>query len=138
MKQGIPATELLDPSIVDDPHPFYRRLQAEAPVWEVGGTGVFTVSSFELVAEATGRVDDFSSNLRCLLYRDDAGLPCRLPFGEVGLDVLATADPPVHALHRNTVFPELVAKRMAELETDIVAIANDCVTRASRPAPSTS
>jgi cytochrome P450 family 144 len=130
MMQGIAGTQLLDSSVVDDPHSFYRRLRAEAPVWEVPGTGVFTVSTFELVAEATGRVDDFSSNLRCLLYRDDTGLPHRLPFGEVGADVLATADPPAHALHRNAVFPELVAKRMAELEPDIVDLANECVARA--------
>jgi hypothetical protein len=51
-------------------------------VWEIPGTGLFTVSTFELVAEATGRVEDFSSNIRCLLYRDGAGLPCRFPFGE--------------------------------------------------------
>ncbi|MDT4947242.1 MAG: hypothetical protein QOH14_3975, partial [Pseudonocardiales bacterium] len=73
---------------------------------------------------------DFSSNIRCLLYRDDEGLPCRLPFGDAGVDALATADPPMHALHRSTVFPELVARRMAELESDILAIANECVSRA--------
>ena len=37
---------------------------------------------------------------------------------------------PMHAVHRSTVFPELVAKRMAQLEPDIVDIANGCVTRA--------
>ena len=40
----------------------------------------------------------------------------RLPFGDAGGQALASADPPMHALHRSTVFPELVAKRMAELE----------------------
>ena len=91
---------------------------------------MFAVSTFELVAEATSRVEDFSSNINFLLYRDDAGLPCRLPFGDAGAQALATADPPMHALHRNTVFPELVAKRMAELEPDIVDVATGCVTRA--------
>jgi cytochrome P450 len=38
----------------------------------------------------------------------------------------------MHALHRNTVFPELVAKRMTELEPDIIDIANGCVTQAIR------
>jgi cytochrome P450 len=65
-----------------------------------------------------------------LLYRDQAGVPCRLPFGDAGVQALATADPPAHGLHRNTVFPELVAKRMKELEPDVVDIANGCVTRA--------
>jgi cytochrome P450 len=127
MTNAIAGTQLLDGEVVDDPYPFYRRLQAEAPVWEAGGTGVFTVSTFELVAEATGRVDDFSSNLLCLLYRGDDGLPCRLPFSEPDVQVLATADPPVHALHRGTVFPELVAKRMDALAPDIAEIAKRCV-----------
>jgi len=38
-------------------------------------TGVFIVSTFDLVAESAARVDDFSSNMRCLLYRDENGLP---------------------------------------------------------------
>ena len=91
---------------------------------------MFTVSTIELLAEATSRVEDFSSNISCLLYRDDAGLPCRLSYGDASVQALATADPPAHALHRSTVFPELVAKRMQELERDVVDIANGCVTRA--------
>ena len=130
MTQRVSGTLLLDSNVIDDPYPFYRRLRAEAPVWEVPGTGLFTVSTFELLAEATARVEDFSSNIQCLLYRDDKGFPCRLPFGDAGTQALATADPPVHALHRRTVFPELVAKRMEALEPDVVDIANDCVTRA--------
>jgi cytochrome P450 len=130
MTQAISPTLLLDPKVVDDPYPFYRRLRAEAPVWEIPGTGLFTVATFELLAEATARVEDFSSNIHCLLYRNDAGLPCRLSYGDLGVQALATADPPAHALHRSTVFPELVAKRMAELEPDVVDIANRCVTGA--------
>jgi cytochrome P450 len=130
MTQGISGTLLLDRKVIDDPYPFYRQLRAEAPVWEISGTGLFAVSTFELLAEAAARVEDFSSNISCLLYRDDVGLPRRLSYGDVGVQALATADPPMHALHRNTVFPELVAKRMTELEPDIVDIANGCVTRA--------
>jgi cytochrome P450 len=130
-KSDISATLLLDPKVIDDPYPFYRQLREEAPVWEVPGAGIFTVSTFELVAEATARVEDFSSHMRCLMYRDDAGLPCRFPMGPIdGIQVLATADPPVHPLHRSTVFPELVARRMKALEPDIIEIANGCLTHA--------
>src|SRR6202035_2823782 len=130
MTHGISATSLLDSSVIDDPQPFYRQLHAQVPVWEVSDTGLFAVSTFELVAEAARRVNDFSSNINFLLYRNDAGLPCRLPFGDAVAQALATADPPMHALHRSTVFPELVAKRMAELEPDIAELAGECVTRA--------
>jgi cytochrome P450 len=126
----LPGTLLLDPRVIDDPYPFYRQLREDAPVWEASSTGLFTVSTFELVSEVTNRVDDFSSNITRLFYRDDVGLPCRVSFGEDVGQVLATADPPAHALHRGTVFPELVAKRMETLESDVVEIANGCIDRA--------
>jgi cytochrome P450 family 144 len=130
MTLEIPGSLLLDPMVIDDPYPFYRQLRDEAPVWEVPGTGLFTVSTFDLVAEATSRVEDFSSNLRSVLYRDDKGLPCRIAFGDGTGHVLATADPPAHALQRSTVFPELVAKRMDALEPDVFDLADACVTQA--------
>ena len=131
MTLAISPMLLLDTEVIDDPYPFYRRLRAEAPVWEIPGTGVFTVNTFELLAEATRRVEDFSSNITCLLYRDDDGLPRRLAFGDAAGQALATVDPPAHALHRSTVFPELVAKRMEQLEPDVIAIANERTTAAS-------
>jgi cytochrome P450 len=130
MVPTLSGTRLLDPAVIDEPYGFYEDLRSNAPVWEVPGTGIFTVATFQLLAEAAGRVKDFSSNLICLLYRDDQGMPCRLPFGDAGVQALATADPPIHALHRDTVFPELVAKRMATLEPDIVEIAEVCVGQA--------
>jgi cytochrome P450 family 144 len=130
MAQAISATHLLDPDVIDEPYRFYDQLRADAPVWEVPGTGIFTVATFQLVAEAAARVEDFSSNINCLLYQDQGGMPRRFPFGDAGTQALATADPPMHALHRSTVFPQLVAKRMATLESDIVDIAGECVSRA--------
>lgn len=128
----IEPTALLDLAVIDEPHAFYERLLADAPVWAVGETGVFTVSSYELVAEATSRVEDFSSSINCLLYRDEHGLPARLSYGDGGVEVLATADPPLHPVHRATVFPELVAKRMADLEEEITALAERCITAGVR------
>jgi len=117
MNQEIPGTLLLDPKVIEDPYPFYRQLHKYAPVWQVPGTEVFVVSSFALLAEAAARIEDFSSNTRCLLYRDENGLPAGLKFQSDG--TLATADPPVHTLHRATVFPNFVNKRMTLLEPDV-------------------
>jgi cytochrome P450 len=124
MRDDIPATMLLDAAVVENPYAFYRRLVTEAPVWLVPGTPVVIVSSFAAVTEATNRVEDFSSNLRGLLYRTDDGLPGVLPF-DAGEDAnaLATADPPAHTVHRSAVFPELVARRMATLRPEIEALA---------------
>ena len=102
MTEGIPGTLLLDRKVIDDPYPFYRRLREQAPVWEVPGTGVFTVATFDLLAEATRRVEDFSSKLNTLLYRGDTGLPCPLPFG----DAERTGIDPDNGVDRRTILVE--------------------------------
>lgn len=127
MTADIPGACLLDSDIIDDPYPFYRRLQIEAPVWRVPSTDVFVVSTYPLVAEAASRVEDFSSHMRHLLYRGESGIPERLSFGEAGADALATADPPTHKSHRDVVFSELVSKRMETLEPEITEITAKCI-----------
>lgn len=67
VRDELPGTMLLEPTVVDDPYAFYRLLVADAPVWRIPDTPVVIVSSFAAVTEATNRVDDFSSNLRGLL-----------------------------------------------------------------------
>ena len=130
MTSTLDARQLLDPEVIQNPYHFYRQLQREAPVWAVPNTSVFVASSFAMVAEVSGRVDDFSNNIRCLLYRDEDGLPQQLSLGDFGVQTLATADPPDHALHRGAVFPELVARRMASFEPQISEVAAACVSRA--------
>lgn len=114
--------QLLDHDVLENPNPFYSHLVEKAPVWRVGNQGVYTVSSHAAVTEACARVEDFSSNLVCMLYRDEDGLPARLmrAFGE-GADsqVLATADPPHHAAHKKLISPEFSPKRIAALEEQV-------------------
>jgi len=121
------ASMLLDPSILDDPYDFYRALRTHAPVWQAPGTEIVVISSFALLSEAVGRTEDFSSTMQCLIYRDEHGRPARLDFGGAALPTLATADPPVHTTQRRAVFPELVARRMRALESDIGALADATV-----------
>ena len=116
---GLTASTLLHPDVLEEPYDFYRSLRDHAPVWAVPGTDVITVATFDLISEAVGRPEDFSSNILSLLYRDDGGLPARLDFGGTAPPTLATADPPLHTTHRKAVFPELVARRMLTLEGDI-------------------
>jgi cytochrome P450 len=115
------AATLLHTDILDEPYGFYRTLRDHAPVWAVPGTDVVTVATFDLITEAVGRPEDFSSNILSLLYRDDDGLPARLDFG-------GTA----HTTHRKAVFPELVARRMLTLESDIRALCATAVDGALR------
>src|SRR5271169_4627836 len=124
------SSMLLDPSVLADPYDFYRALREQAPVWTVPGTDVVAISTFALLSEAVARPEDFSSTMRCLLYRDEDGLPARLDFGDAATPTLAAADPPLHTTHRRAVFPELVARRMRALEDDIRALSATTVASA--------
>jgi cytochrome P450 len=132
---GLTASTLLHPDVLEEPYDFYRTLRDHAPVWAVPGTDVVTVATFELISEAVGRPEDFSSNILSLLYRDDGGLPARLDFGGTAPPTLATADPPLHTTHRKAVFPELVARRMLNLEGDICALCASAIDGALRNDP---
>jgi cytochrome P450 len=129
--ERFPATTLLDPNVIDDPYHFYRQLIAEAPVWRIPGTTIVAVNSFAAVTEAAARTDDFSSNLRGVLYTTSTGEPAVFPFDSGGMDALATADPPMHTRHRSAVFPKLVARRMAELRPDVEDLAHPRVDQAA-------
>jgi cytochrome P450 len=123
----MPASMLLNSAVLDDPYPFYARLRETAPVWQVPGTEIFVVTRYALLEEASRRVDDFSSQLRAVLYRSGNGLPGRMAKNNGVLQVLATADPPVHGAHKKAVFPELAARRMAGMLPEIEQITDACL-----------
>jgi cytochrome P450 len=116
----IPGHLLLDDAVLADPNDFYARLAREAPVWRVPGTDIVVVSSYAAVAEACRRTDDFSSNLRYFLYRDERGLPAREPHGWGSSQILATADPPLHAQHKKVISPAFSPGRIAQLEAQVI------------------
>ena len=132
MTPSIPGQSLLDSSVLDDPYAFYRRLQNEAPVWQVPGSKIIVVTRYALLDEASRRVEDFSSNLRGVLYRGRNGMPARLTREKGIPQILATADPPLHTAHKKAVFPELVAKRMLAMSPEIEEVADACITQLMR------
>lgn len=130
MAAKLAASDLLDREILENPYPFYRCLQEQAPVWQVPDTQIFVVSSYALLDEATKRTQDFSSNMTGVLYRKRNGEPGRL-FRRAGvLEILATADPPVHGRHKAAVMPYFTARRIADLEAEVNRFAEDFVDRA--------
>jgi len=115
----------LGAAFVADPHPLFARLRRDAPVWQVDGTPLFLVTTWHLVNEAAARVDDFSNHFRHTLFVQDDGSIGVLDNGDDGaIDVFAGEDPPDHGAHRAIFFPELVQKRLAHLEPDVIARAD--------------
>jgi cytochrome P450 len=78
------------------------------------------VSSFAAVSEACQRTDDFSSNLRYFLYRDERGLPARERHRWGTSQILATADPPLHSQHKKVISPAFSPGRIAQLEAQVI------------------
>ena len=125
-----------DRRIVDDPYPFYARLRDEAPVWRLPGTGTFFVSTWDLVTEAVGRPDDFSSNLTAVLIAGEDGAPTEFDMTPLGsaINVLATGDEPEHTPQRKLVAPHFTAGHLAALEQRLGSVMDrlwdDCVAEA--------
>jgi cytochrome P450 len=116
---------LVGVELVEDPYPFYEQLRQDAPVWRLPQTDAFLVSTWDLVTEAAGRVDEFSNHFRHTLFSQDDGTLGVIDNGEGGApDVFAGADPPAHTAHRKVFFPELVQTRMDRLEPDVAVLAD--------------
>jgi cytochrome P450 len=117
---------LVGVELVEDPYGFYEQLRQEAPVWRLPQTDAFLVSTWDLVTEAAGRVEDFSNHFRHTLFSEDDGTLGVIDNGEGGApDVFAGADPPAHTAHRKVFFPELVQTKMDRLEPDVAALADE-------------
>ncbi|HEY8216429.1 MAG TPA: cytochrome P450 [Acidimicrobiia bacterium] len=118
------ASPWADRAIVDDPYPFYAALREQAPVWRVPRTGTRFVASWELVEEAVGRPDDFSSNLTAVLVTGTDGGPAEFDMTPLGaaINVLATGDEPEHTPQRKLVAPHFTAGRLHALEHDLHAV----------------
>lgn len=103
---------------LQDPYPLYARMRAQAPVHRIGDSAFYAVCGWDAVVDAVQRVEDFSSNLTATMVYHDDGTITPFPMMEAGSPhhALATADDPIHAVHRKILLPHLAAKRVRIIE----------------------
>jgi cytochrome P450 family 144 len=103
---------------LQDPYPLYDRMRAEAPVHRIGESVFYAVCGWGALMEAVERVEDFSSNLTATMVYQEDGTVTPFDMGPPGgpAHALATADDPVHAMHRKILLPHLSAKRVRIIE----------------------
>ena len=120
---------LLRGDVLDDPTAFHDALRAQAPVWQVPGQDTYLVSDPKLVREAVGRPEDFSSNLASVLHDDGSGCPVAFRMSRPGdpVNVLSTADPPIHTRHRRVLQQFLSPAAVAALEPVVGQIVGECL-----------
>ncbi|WP_238422127.1 cytochrome P450 [Gordonia sp. 'Campus'] len=111
----------------DDPTTFYARLHQDAPIQQIGESSFYAVGSWDLIAEAVSRPDDFSSNLTATMVWHDDGTVSEFPVAGLGdaMHVLATADGPRHRDHRTLVMPSVSPARIRALEPQVRRLVAD-------------
>ena len=118
------APSMTDPEVMQNPFPFYQWAHANAPVVELPGTGMKIIMSYEMCAEATSRVEEFSNNFTAVLsgaMSMDPDVEAILEQGWPQVDTLLTADPPVHTRFRKLVNLAFSMPRVNAIEADIRA-----------------
>jgi len=112
------AVELFDAASIQDPYPLYERLRSAGPVHRVADSDFYVVCEWAAVNEAISRTGDFSSNLTATMTYTPDGNVRAFTMDALGgpTQVLATADDPVHAVHRKLLVRHLAAKRIRAIE----------------------
>jgi cytochrome P450 len=120
-QQSLINYQLLDPQVIEDPYPFYRELLNHAPVYQVPGTEVYLVSSWQLIHEVLKNQADYSANLTGILISDEQGRPALFDLTQFGgtVDAIANADEPFHSVHRKLVLPQLNARKVAAMDAEV-------------------
>jgi cytochrome P450 len=112
------AQDFFGTDTLQDPYPLYDKMREQSSVHRIGDSTFYAVCGWDAVVEAVARVDDFSSNLTAtMVYRDD-GTVSPFDMGSLGgaQHALATADDPVHDVHRKLLLPHLTARRIRVIE----------------------
>ena len=110
---------LMSAEALANPFELYQQLLATQPVVALPGANITLVLSYALVAEATGRIEDFSNDFQGLLSglrSEDPDVKAILEDGWPQVNTLLTADPPVHTRFRKLVNLAFSMKRVDAME----------------------
>ncbi|RRR45056.1 cytochrome P450 [Mycolicibacter terrae] len=118
MRAVVNPTDFFGSAAIQDPYPLYDAMRRRGGVNRIGESVFYAVCGWDAVVEAVNRVEDFSSNLTATMVYHDDGTVTPFEIGTLGgpMQVLATADDPLHAQHRKLLLPHLSAKRVRVIE----------------------
>jgi cytochrome P450 len=98
-----------DPEVGRDPHPIFRRLRAEAPLYYNDKHDFYALSRYEDIEQALLNVDTFSSARGVSIDFIRSGV--QMPPGSVIFE-----DPPSHTVHRALLSRMFTPKKVSALE----------------------
>jgi cytochrome P450 len=128
------APSFLDPAVMQNPFPMYQWAIANSPVMQVplGPITMYLVTSFDLVSDATMRVEEFSNGFTAALsgaMSMDPEVTAILDDGWPQMDTLLTADPPTHTRFRKLVNLAFSMPKVNAMEGSIRAKVNALIDR---------
>jgi cytochrome P450 len=118
------------PDTIAAPYAFYEAMRAESPVYRVPGASYVCVSRDDLVREVVLDPATYSSNLVAVLLADPRGGARSVSIPGLGAgpeDVLALADPPVHAAQRKLASSALSMRSQRAYDDTIRELVTGCV-----------
>jgi len=126
MAAALADYSLFDPATLAEPLDFYAALRREAPVHR-DGTGIFLVSTYELVVEAARQPEIFSNRFAAAMAGQVARNPESVAIASEGwppVDTMLTADPPEQKRFRSLVSKGFSKRRVTKLVPRIEALAD--------------
>lgn len=130
MNKPLSDFNFFDPETIESPFDFYKRLQAEAPVYNLPGTDIYVVTSNDLIIEAVSKPTLFSSRISFLLegrWSDDPDIKAELAKGWPQVDTLLTNDPPDHIRFSKLVNKAFSAGRVGKMGDYITKITDELI-----------
>jgi cytochrome P450 len=121
---------VFDPALLSCPHATYQRLRKEAPVLLDRPTGIYHVSTYDLVCQAAMDSATFSNAFGAALRGRGGPSAEAVAIMEEGwppMDTMLTADDPEHARYRKLVFKAFTPARVAKMAPEIQAIVDDLI-----------
>jgi cytochrome P450 len=131
-----------DPAVQEDPWDYYRLLREQAPVYKDPTTGLYMVSSYELVCEVIKNWETFSNRFGLAMGGGDSNALTAAARGEesehamrdgqlqrqlMPVDTMLTADPPEQKRYRSLVDRAFRLKRVRSLEPRMRALAEELI-----------
>lgn len=124
MNKPVELANFFEPATLIDPFDYYQAAHASAPILPVPQQNLHIVFNYDLIAEATGRTDEFSNDFGALLggtRAQDPEVRAILDKGWAVPSTLLTADPPIHTRFRKLVNLAFSMPRVNAIEADIRA-----------------
>ena len=121
--------QLFDKEILECPYHYNKELREQAPVYKDPETGIYIISKYELVKEATRKKDIFSSEF--ILNSDSSEAQevkeARRKAFNLGKGTLLTIDDPEHKKYRELVKDFFVPDKIAAYEPWILDFSSNLI-----------